>query len=490
MSPKLVVSSQFDFSQVDFSKESDVNLDVVLTAPEEDGGEKRIPLYLILTVDCSGSMDGAKMNSVKSTILKLLEHVTENDVVGIVGFSDNAWDIVPPLPMNSTNRDAAKKAVQAMHVVNGTNIEAALYHALEKAAAASGDQVSRIILLSDGNATTGAKTAADLITITAKMAKEISMSTFGYGNDYNPEVLASMATAGRGNHFYIQNDTDCRSAFALELGGLLSLYGQDIKVTLSMSGTMAVDEFLSGYEATQTAGYRGITGGKLTYTIPDIFFGEKKHALLRVKVPQASEAVCARKTKICDVSVDYLDVASKSRVTVEGTVKIQYVKPGKVASEPNKEVKDQLFVLEAAKKQASAKQMMDQGNLTGARTILQEAQVWASGSGTANASLVASNFSSLLANTESAHAYRSVGSKMFASYSTSYVTARGASSDTLDMSYLSKRQKNVMSSFASPVTGDSVTSSTLVVSAANSILNTTGIGTALPADPDKEEDKA
>lgn len=484
MSPKLVVSSQFDFDRVDFSKESDVNLDVSLTAPEQEG-QKRIPLHIILAIDVSGSMSGNKLDSVKSTANKLLDHVTENDTVGVIAFSEAAFDVVQPLPMTTSNRDAARTAIRNLHTLGSTNIEAALISALEKASTAGKDQVSRIVLLSDGRPNVGNSTPERLIGIPAQMTKSVSLSTFGYGNDYDPELLASMSSAGRGNHFYIQNDGDCRNAFALELGGLLSLYAQDIKVTLTMSGTVAVDEFLSGYDVTQSAGYRGITGGKLTFTVPDIFAGEKKHALLRLKVPSASEAVCARQTKVCDITVDYLDVESKARAEVTGVVKIQYTKPGKVATAPNKEVHDQLFMIEAAKKQAEAKKKIETGDITGARILLQEAQVWSSGSSAENAGLVASNFSNLLSNTNSMQDYRLSGSKMFTAYSTSYVTARSASSDTMGLSFMSKRQKNVVADFGtnnaigSAMTTaapglDNATSSSVLNSGSGSTITTTG----------------
>jgi len=448
MSSKLNVASLFDFDCVDYAKESNVHLDVVLSAPERKG-QKRIPLHLILALDCSGSMSNGKLDSVKNTVLKLLEHATENDTVGILAFSENVWEVQAPLPMNSTNRETAKNAVQALHTLGSTNIEDTLIMAIEKAASAAKDQVSRIVLLTDGRPTCKACDCQRLVSIVSGMTKVVSCSTFGYGTDYDPELLVGLSGAGRGNHFFIQTDDDCRKAFALELGGLLSLFAQDLKVTLALSGNIAVDEFLSSYEVEQSAGYRGITGAKLSFTIPDIYCGEKKHAIIKLKVPQASEAVCSRPTRVCDISVEYLDTDSKNKESVSDIVRIQYVKASKLASEPNKEVREQLFMIEAAKKQAEAKQMADAGNYVEARQVLMTAANWASSSAWHSQShLVAENFNTLATSCSDRVSYQNTGTKHFASYASAYGTARGSSGDTLGMSYTSGIQLDMLKSFS------------------------------------------
>jgi hypothetical protein len=358
-----------------------------------------------------------------------------------------------------------------------------LISAVEKASAAGKDQVSRIVLLSDGRPNVGNSTPERLIGIPAQMTKVISLSTFGYGSDYDPELLASMSSAGRGNHFFIQTGDDCKKAFALELGGLLSLFAQDIKVTLALSGNVAIDEFLSAYPVEQSVGYRGITGAKLTFTVADIYCGEKKHAIIKMKIPQASEAVCARPSRVCDITVDYLDVSTKARGQLTSSAKIQYVKPGKVAAEANKEVQNQVFLLEAAKKQQEASAKAASGDYIGSRSLLQEAAVWASNNAawSPDAGLVAQNFQNLTLACADAGSYRSSGNKLFASYSTRYASARGASSDTISQGFVSAGQVDMLKAFAGGTSAVSATAAGVAIPAGTKVVN----GAA-----DKQEKKA
>ena len=68
---------------------------------------------------------------------------------------------------------------------------------------------------------------------------------------------------GRGNNFYIKSDDGCNNAFALELGGLLSLYGQNIQISVTPSGNMLFKEMLSEYKCEQVNGFRLLTPGKI-----------------------------------------------------------------------------------------------------------------------------------------------------------------------------------------------------------------------------------
>lgn len=449
------ISNLFDYSEVDCSKGSDIHMDVVLTAPQKNDS-KRIPLNISLAIDCSGSMSGNKLFSVKSTTLKLIEHLSENDNLSIIGFSDDAFKVLDSLVMNQSNKEIAKKAVQGLQTTGCTNISAALAMASENVLSADKVRVCRVIVLTDGLPNRGISDHEGLVKFIGEMGQRLSVSTFGYGNDYDPELLTSMSSIGRGNHFYIQQDEDCNRAFALELGGLLSLYAQDIRVVIEPSGNMDF-KMLSDYKAIQDPGYRLITPATLSYVLDDIYAGEKKHAIIKVHVPQATDTVCARKTNICSITVDYLDTETQKRVEIQATARIQYVKPGKAASEGNIEVRKQLMLIEAAKKQKEAKAKADAGDYAGARVILQGAVDWAKGNAWyENSQVMEQNFQSLMANCQDRYSYHTTGSKMASALYRSYTTSRGSSAGGMAVSYTSAVQTDMLKSFSG---GDQVSGS-------------------------------
>lgn len=444
MSSQLNVSSISDFGQVSYDKDSEIHLDIIFSARKKTDS-KRIPLHLVLAIDCSGSMDGGKLEAVKKTTTKLVDHLTENDTLGIIGFSDNVWDVFKALPMSKENKEQAKKEVNKLHTRSVTNLSDAIAMAMERAMISDDSKVSRIILLTDGLPSSGECDKQKLTELAYKMNQRVSMSTFGYGYDFDAELMASISSAGRGSSFYIKEDEDCNKAFAMELGGLLSLYAQNIRLTITPSNNMEFKELLSEYKCEQKQGYRLITAPKIEIQIDDIFAGEKKHVVLKLAIPKATEAVCARNTRICSVDVIYTDVETKASNSVSFYSFIQYVKPDKAPKSPNEEVHNQILLLEAAKAQKEAQEKADQGDFAGAQTTLLRGLQGATGIQGVQGIAVRDMFSNLQVNFTDSHTYRSKGTKLATSYRYSISNNRAGSADTL--SYANSGQAEMLAQF-------------------------------------------
>lgn len=454
MSPQVSVASLFDFDKVSYEKETDVHLDVVLTAPERST-VKRIPLHLILAIDCSGSMSGGKLDRVKSTVERLVDHLTENDSLGVIGFSGEAWEVLKAVPMTKENKNLAKDCVKKLSHHDMTNLSGAISMAIEKAVISDPTKTSRIILLTDGLPTAGICNKEALIQLAAKTNESVSISTFGYGDDFDAELMASLSKMGRGNNFYIKSDDECNKAFALELGGLLSMFGQNLKLTITPSGNMGFKEMLSEYKCEQKNGYRLLTKSKIEIQIDDIYVGEKKHVLLTLEIPKATEAVCARATRVCDIALSYTDTETKKQETVSETAKLHYVKTDKVASEPNPEVQRQLVLLETVRLQKEAKEKADAGQFKEAQTILAGAvnYINLNASYVPDSGVYASALNEMSSEFSNSATYRSLGVKSATAYACSVGTSRAGSMGGLSFSNTSTTdlQKNFMKSFTEPV---------------------------------------
>ena len=84
------IKPQFTFEQVRHDKDNDLHLVLSLTAPKSDWQAKRQPLCIIPVLDISGSMGGAKLDYAKQSLLKLVEHLSSDDYLGLVSFSSSA----------------------------------------------------------------------------------------------------------------------------------------------------------------------------------------------------------------------------------------------------------------------------------------------------------------------------------------------------------------------------------------------------------------
>jgi Ca-activated chloride channel family protein len=435
-SAPVCLQSAFDFDKVSYEKDTEVHLDVTLTAPERTEA-KRIPLHLILAIDCSGSMGGGKLESVKTTVDKLVDHLTENDTLGILAFSDSVWEVFSALPMAKENKNLAKEKVKSLKSLSKTNLSEAMSMALEKALISDTSKTCRVILLTDGLPTAGICDKDGLVDLACHTNQRVSISTFGYGDDFDAELMASISKMGRGNNFYIKNSDDCNKAFALELGGLLSLYGQNIKLTITPSGNMTFKELLSEYKCQQVKGFRLLTPGRVEITIDDIYVGEKKHCILKLEIPKATEAVCARATRVCDVEMVYLDTETQQEVAVTEVVRINYVKADKLASEPDPEVKKQLLILETARLQKEAKDKADAGDYKAAQVVLGQAInfVQANAQFIPNSGSYLSSLQGMVVDFSDSRSYHSNGIKSATAFSYSLTQNRASSVDSMDRAY-------------------------------------------------------
>ena len=79
------------------------------------------------------------------------------------------------------------------------------------------DRVRRVLLLTDGLANRGLTDAASLREAAARLRAEgIGTSTFGVGNDFDEELLTSIAADGGGHFYFIEQPAQIPDFFASE----------------------------------------------------------------------------------------------------------------------------------------------------------------------------------------------------------------------------------------------------------------------------------
>jgi uncharacterized membrane protein/uncharacterized protein YegL len=198
--------------------------------PVEDALPVRMPirkniekpnLALVLVVDKSGSMGGAKIELAKEASIASAEVLRETDGFGLVAFDSLAEWIVPMT--DATDAEAITDAVARLVAGGGTNIYPALYEAYQ-ALLDSEAKLKHIILLSDGHTTGGGY--EELVSHIA--ADEITLSTVGVGEDADKDLLESMAEWGGGEAY-----------FTTDFGAIPQIFTRE---TLRASKSMLIEE--------------------------------------------------------------------------------------------------------------------------------------------------------------------------------------------------------------------------------------------------------
>ena len=165
---------------------------------EEDG---HAPLNLGLILDHSGSMQGPPLTTVKEAAGRLVDQLSDTDLLSIVVFDHRAEVLLPLQPVS--DRDTLKRKIDTLKPSGGTAIDEGLKLGIEESAQGKQGKVSQIFLLTDGENEHGdnqrclklAQVAADYT---------LTLNTLGFGDHWNQDILEQIADAGGGTLSYIE----------------------------------------------------------------------------------------------------------------------------------------------------------------------------------------------------------------------------------------------------------------------------------------------
>lgn len=199
-----------------------------------DGGV-RTPLNLCLVLDRSGSMEGAPLEYAKAACSYVVDLLGPNDVLSIVTFEEYVEVLMPP--QRVTQREAIKAGIQRLTAGNTTNLFEALSVGLAQIqSVADPTRPTRMVVLSDGDPTTGIKDFHSLVQHAGEIKNRgVTITFLGFGPDYNEELLAAMAKKSGGNYAYIPRPELIPEVFRLEVDKLMSLAATNIKLELKLA---------------------------------------------------------------------------------------------------------------------------------------------------------------------------------------------------------------------------------------------------------------
>ena len=177
-------------------------------------GERVVNKTIVLVLDSSGSMSGAKMRQAKEAARFILNHLGPRDEFTVVDFDDGVTPFSDALvPATDDNIGRALKFVDAIEDSGGTNINDALLAALSRMR--GGERPSYVLFLTDGLPTVGTTETADIL----RHAQQANSSrsrvfVFGVGNDVNTELLDRISSDHRGTSVYIGETEDLEAAIS------------------------------------------------------------------------------------------------------------------------------------------------------------------------------------------------------------------------------------------------------------------------------------
>lgn len=303
---------------VDGQKEVAIKID--LCAPRIKH-QRRLPLNLAVVLDRSGSMEGAKLEQAKQAAMALVNQLSEKDIFSLVAYDNEVQTLIPAQPVE--DKDHIKSRISRIQAGGGT----ALYAGVEQGADQvqryfSSKKINRVILLSDGLANIGPSSNSEISTLGRRIAREgIAVTTMGIGDDYNEDLMASLAEASDANYYYVKDVEALPDIFEKELGELFSIVARNVSLEIALAPEVeAID--LMGRDEQFKKGHAKIN-------LSHLASGQNRYVFLRCRLPKGKEN---QNLTVAKIKTSFSDETQEGKTqTIEKAVQVQYTQDRKKA---------------------------------------------------------------------------------------------------------------------------------------------------------------
>lgn len=307
----------------------------------------RVPLNLVATIDISSSMRGEKLDIAKDSLCNLIDKLGPDDKLSIISFESLIKRVYPGQFMTGSNKKAALMAVKNLQSRGWTNFSGAVLESMSvmKEDEGKSGSISRILFFTDGEPTEGIIEQVPLLELVEKMSTpNVSITTFGYGDRYNADILTGISKICQGNHYYVEDIEKCSEMFNVELGGLLTLYAQNLQVEISTPKDITYTFLDDAYRREDKKLF-----------LSDIIGDETRYILVELGIPFGLP-LGKRNVVSFDISYDNLKEVSRETCGVSGHLSVvSTLSDNRI----NTEVQDQLNILSVLNAMKHAKKLAE-----------------------------------------------------------------------------------------------------------------------------------
>lgn len=240
------LNKKLNISILQSQKLFDKNTAFVISLSSQDNIERESDVDLICVIDISGSMKGKKLTQLKYSLKAIISFMTPKDRLCIILFNDKANIYLDLAYMTEETKKSYLEKIEKIVAKGGTNILSGLKKALEILKAEKMKEnnnepmeerrVKTVMLLSDGydNDYDTEEITNEVKNITKGQHLSFTLHTFGYGDDYDSNLMSKLAIIRDGSFFAVENIDKVQDYFVNALGGCMSIIYSEVKIRIRM----------------------------------------------------------------------------------------------------------------------------------------------------------------------------------------------------------------------------------------------------------------
>ncbi|MCA9875596.1 MAG: VWA domain-containing protein [Anaerolineales bacterium] len=223
----LIVNIQLSRTKLPIAASPQVFYLLVEVNPPRQSAQLRRPLNLCLVLDRSTSMQGQRLDFLKTAVELVVEKLAPEDVISIVTFSDRAE--VVQAATHLTSRNAIISRVRSIRASGGTEIYHGLLAGVEQLQQTPLSQYNNhLILLTDGHTYGDTQDCIDLSVRAA--GQRIGISAFGLGDEWNDNFLDKLVSASGGQSAFIEDPAQIVNHLQQRIKGLGLIHARNLRL--------------------------------------------------------------------------------------------------------------------------------------------------------------------------------------------------------------------------------------------------------------------
>ncbi|MGF1933549.1 MAG: vWA domain-containing protein [Nostoc sp. ChiQUE02] len=370
---------------------NDNNVDVAQTSSQRQlamtifaiAGEsdQNLPLNLCLILDRSGSMHGQPIKTVIQAVEGLIDRLKVGDRISVVAFSGSAEVIIPNQAIEDP--ESIKSQIKSkLTASGGTAIAEGLELGITELMKGTRGAVSQAFLLTDGHGESGLRIwkwdigrddNKRCLKLAQKAAKlNLTINTFGFGNSWNQDLLEKIADVGGGTLAHIEHPEQAVEQFSRLFGRIQSIGLTNAYLLLSLVPNVRLAELKPIAQVapdTIELPVEPEADGSFAVRLGDLMQDVERVVLANIYLGQLPEG----KQAIGHLQIRYDDPLVNEQGLLSPLVPVyaDVVRAYQPASNP--QVQQSILALAKYRQTQLAEAKLQQGDRTGAATMLQTA---------------------------------------------------------------------------------------------------------------------